>query len=160
MNNKNSFKMNNENKLIIIIFLWLILILGSFYLWKVYAPNNIWNNTSVENKSENFINIWDYSINEFKQKINKDYTLIDLRTPWEIKDWYIGWVDLKIDYYDNNFKSEINKLDKTKKYLIYCRSWSRSWNALYLMKSLWFRDVHDLSWWINTWERAWEKITK
>jgi len=155
MNNK-----INKNILFITLFLLPIIIFWSFYLWKVYAPNKIWNDTLTEKKSEEFRSIWSYSINEFKKKINKDYILIDLRTSWEIKDWYIEWVDLQIDYYNNNFKSKIEKLDKTKKYLIYCRSWSRSWNALYLMKNLWFKNVHDLIWWISAWERVGEKVVK
>jgi len=90
MNNK-----INKNIIFIIIFLLPIIILWSFYLWKVYAPSEIWNNTSTEKSSEEFRSIWSYSINEFKKKIDEDYILIDLRTTWEIKDGYIGWVDLK-----------------------------------------------------------------
>ena len=150
--------MNERNKISLIISLAVIVSLGWYYAWKIsnYEKSN---NIQIEQKQE-FVNIWSYNIWEFKQKIWEDYILIDIRTPWEISEWYIEWKDLEIDYYKNSFKSEIEKLDKTKKYLIYCRSWNRSWNALYLMKNLWFTDVHDLAWGIGAWARWWEKFIK
>ena len=148
--------MNKRHIVHIIISFLVIVALWSYYLWKINSYNEIDN---IEIKHE-FVSIWNYWVKEFKQKIEEDYILIDIRTPWEIANWYIEWIDLKIDYYTETFKSEIEKLDKSKKYLIYCRSWSRTWNALYLMKNLWFRNVHDLNWGIGAWERAWEKFVK
>lgn len=147
-----------KNKYIthIIISFLIIVALWSYYTWKLSSYNEVNN---IETKQE-FRNIWNFSVEEFKKKIEEDYILIDIRTPWEIAKWYIKWLDMRIDYYEDNFKSQIEKLDKTKKYLIYCRSWSRSWNALYLMKNLWFKDVHDLAWWIWIWEEVWEKFEK
>jgi rhodanese-related sulfurtransferase len=151
--------MNNNKRIQIIITLFVIILPWSYFLWKV--TNNVDNNKigKIEVKKE-YRNIWTYNIQEFKEKINQDYILIDLRTPWELANWYIEWKDLNIDYYKDNFKSEIEKLDRSRKYLIYCHSGSRSWNTLYLMKNLWFKNVHDLAWWISAWERSGEKIEK
>lgn len=151
--------MKNNNILSIIIWILIAIIL---VLWF----NLLWNNNTelkldnkIEEKQE-FVNIWNFTVQEFKQKIKEDYILIDIRTAEEISEWYIEWKDLEIDYYKNNFKSEIEKLDKSKKYLIYCRSGSRSWNALHLMKNLWFTNVHDLAWGIGAWESDWEQFVK
>ncbi len=152
--------MNNKRSIHIIISLLVIVLLGSYYLWKLSSGTKVVIEKNDVKVKQEFVNIWSYNIWEFKQKIWEDYILIDIRTPWEISEWYIEWKDLEIDYYKDSFKSEIEKLDKTKKYLIYCRSWNRSWNALYLMKNLWFTDVHDLAWGIGTWARWWEKFIK
>lgn len=144
---------SDKNKMSLVISLVVIIGLGSYYTWKIsnYAESN---NIKIEDKQE-YVNIWNFTALEFKQKLVKDYILIDIRTPGEVTEWYIDGMDLNIDYYKDNFKSEIEKLDKTKQYLIYCRSWNRTWNALYLMKNLGFTDVHDLDWWIGAWDRAW-----
>jgi len=103
-----------------------------------------------------------YSINvkDFKEKLNDDYILIDIRTSWEISEWFISWLDLKIDYYSPDIKEQINGLDKNKKYLIYCRTWSRSWSLLYYMKEVWFKEAYDLEGGIFAWSRAWWEIKK
>jgi rhodanese-related sulfurtransferase len=149
---------SDKNKVSLVISLAVILGLGGYYLWKISSYEQT-NNIQIEEKQE-YVNIWSYNIWEFKEKMWEDYIVIDIRTPWEVAEWYIEWMDLNIDYYKDDFKSKIEKLDKTKKYLIYCHSWNRSWNTLYLMKNLWFTNVHDLTWWIWAWERAGEKVSK
>ena len=55
---------------------------------------------------------------------------------------------------------EINKLDKNKTYLIYCRSGNRSRGALSVMVELGFRAVYHLSVGINGWVEEGFPITK
>lgn len=74
---------------------------------------------------------------------NSDYVVIDVRTPEEYNiDGIPGAIN--IDYYNPNFKQNLEKLDYNKKYLIYCRSGSRSGHSAQILKKLGFNYVYDL----------------
>jgi len=98
-------------------------------------------------------------VKEFKEELEKnDNILIDLRTTQELKEtWIILWAK-QIDIYDSNFINHINMLNKNNKYMIYCKSWHRSYNALCIMNELWFINIADLKWWIKLWINSWEKV--
>ncbi|GAG61563.1 unnamed protein product, partial [marine sediment metagenome] len=49
-----------------------------------------------------------------------------------------------LDYYSDTFRNNLDKLDKNKMHLIYCRSGRRSENALNIMKELDFREVYNM----------------
>jgi rhodanese-related sulfurtransferase len=108
----------------------------------------------------NNIKIWSISVSEFKQKMKQDYVLIDIRTLTEIQEAKIEWIDLILDCYSPNFMNELDKLDRNKKYLIYCRSGSRTWMSLKIMSQLWFKEVYDLEWWLISWVNTWEELVK
>lgn len=59
--------------------------------------------------------------------------VIDVRTPEEISSGYLEGA-LKFDYQGPNFASEIATLDKSKDYVIYCRSGNRAGGAINFMK--------------------------
>lgn len=127
----------------------LLLVFITFFLFSCSVESsNIVDNEKIEISDST---IWSISVSDFKQKIWEDYTLIDIRTPEEVSERKIEWMDLNIDYYSPNFKNELDKLDKNWKYLIYCRSWNRSGTSLKIMKDMWFKEVYDLDWWINKW---------
>jgi rhodanese-related sulfurtransferase len=118
---------------------------------------NINEATNVEDSKINQVikRVW---LDEFKSELSKnDYILIDLRTSGELIDtWIISWA-IQIDFYASDFKLQLDSLDKDKKYLMYCRSWSRSGQTLSIMKTLGFTNVVELEWWINMWLNWWEK---
>lgn len=69
--------------------------------------------------------------------------IVDVRTAQEFADSHLlGAVN--IDILRSDFKSRIEKLDKNKKYFLYCRSGNRSGQAQALMKSLGFTNVDNL----------------
>jgi phage shock protein E len=70
----------------------------------------------------------------------KDAVILDVRTPGEFKSGYIPGA-INIDIYDPEFKAKIAKLDKSKKYLVYCRSGARSSNAAQQLVSQGFNQV-------------------
>ena len=86
----------------------------------------------------------------------KKFIVIDVRSPAEIAEGKIFSEALEINFYNNNFKQKIAQLDKTKKYLIYCRSGGRSGKALRLMKNLGFSEAYDLAGGTNAWN-AWSQ---
>jgi len=56
-----------------------------------------------------------------KNKGNPDFVILDVRTPAEFADEHIENA-INLDYYSETFRDDLNKLDKTKTYLIYCRT--------------------------------------
>ena len=82
---------------------------------------------------------------------NPDFVIIDVRTPQEFAEEHIENA-LNIDYYSETFRDELNKLDKNKTYLVYCRSGSRSRNALNIMKEPNFREAYNILGGINQWK--------
>mgnify|MGYP006269493801 FL=1 len=90
----------------------------------------------------------------FKDKVDsEEYVIIDIRTPQEYNSERIKGA-INIDFYSDSFEEEINKLDKDKKYLFYCRSGSRSSSALPLFEELGFREVYELQGGIQSWVSA------
>ncbi len=86
-----------------------------------------------------------------KNKDNQSFIIIDVRTPQEFANEYIENA-VNIDYYSEEFQNELNKLDKKKTYLIYCRSGNRSEKALSIMKELAFREVYNMLGGIIQWK--------
>ncbi len=87
---------------------------------------------------------------EFQRMMNSgDYIVIDVRTPQEITQGKVKADALEINFYDQDFREQIAKLDRNRKYLINCRSGARSGKAVQLMKELGFSEVYDLAGGIN-----------
>jgi len=81
----------------------------------------------------------------FEQQLNedKDAVLIDTRTKAEYNDGHLRDAKL-IDIYSSSFQSEIDKLDRSKSYYVYCRSGNRSYHAALAMKKMGFEKVYNL----------------
>lgn len=88
---------------------------------------------------------------EFKELMGQeDYIVLDVRAPEELVEGAIDGHKL-ISMFDPSFRSQIENLDKSKKYLIYCRSGNRSGNACGLMSQLGFEHLYSLSGGIVAW---------
>jgi len=74
---------------------------------------------------------------------NPDFAIIDVRTPEEFAEGHIENAVI-IDYYSEAFREDINKLDKNKTYLIYCRSGNRGGKALNIMVGLGFQEAYNM----------------
>jgi len=81
---------------------------------------------------------------------NPDFIIIDVRTPDEYNQGHIEKA-LLIDYRAESFEQEISKLDRTKKYLIYCRTGNRSAGARDMMIDLGFLDINHMESGITEW---------
>ena len=90
-------------------------------------------------------------INE--NKTNPDFVVLDVRTPGEYAQGHLKQSKL-MNFRGENFEEELSKLDKSKTYLIYCRSGGRSGMALKLMEKLEFESVYNMSGGFNDWSRA------
>ncbi|MFK8037943.1 MAG: rhodanese-like domain-containing protein [Crocinitomicaceae bacterium] len=74
---------------------------------------------------------------------NKDYILVDIRTPKEFDEGTISGA-ININSSSRSFKEELNKLDKSRPVLMFCQSGGRSGRALPVFKSLGFEFVLEL----------------
>jgi rhodanese-related sulfurtransferase len=88
-----------------------------------------------------------------RNKENPNFVIVDMRTPEELTSGYIEGA-VNIDYYHPGFQVEVGKLDRTKTYLIYCRTGSRTESAFALMKELQFKEVYPLEGGITAWRAA------
>ena len=79
---------------------------------------------------------------------NNDYQLIDIRDEYEYNICCIGGE--KINMY--SIIENINKLSKTKKVIIYCRTGSRSFNIINLIeKKFHYENIYNLDGGIMKW---------
>lgn len=74
----------------------------------------------------------------------KNVVIIDMRTPAEVKSGMIPGA-INLDVYDPEFKTKLQKLDKGKKYMVYCRSGARSTNGGNMMLQMGFKEVANLN---------------
>jgi rhodanese-related sulfurtransferase len=89
----------------------------------------------------------------FKKMIDeKKYILIDLRTTDEIKSKGKIKGAKELDFLDKNAEAIIEKLDKKKKYLIYCAGGGRSGDCADLMKKQGFKEVVNLEKGFGDWK--------
>ena len=80
-----------------------------------------------------------------------EYIIIDVRTPAEWGNGYISGTDNFIEYNSPGFEEQILELDKTKNYVLYCRSGNRSGKACEIMSRNGFMNLYNLSGGIIQW---------
>lgn len=103
--------------------------------------------------SANEENIQHVDALEFAEEIKGGGVIIDVRTGEEFEVGHIEGA-INIDYYNENFRSEVEKLDKEVTYYIYCRSGNRSDLALFLMQDLGFEKIITLTGGLTAWVEA------
>ncbi|MCU0340957.1 MAG: rhodanese-like domain-containing protein [Spirosomaceae bacterium] len=70
--------------------------------------------------------------------------LLDVRTPGEFRQESIKGA-VNIDIMSPDFAKKIGKLDKSKSYLVYCRSGNRSASACNVLSANGFKSLYNLS---------------
>jgi rhodanese-related sulfurtransferase len=78
--------------------------------------------------------------------------ILDVRTPQEYRSGHLNG-SINLDFRSTSFADELVVLDRSKPYLVYCRTGVRSGRAATLMKSLGFREIYDLTGGIAEWQR-------
>jgi rhodanese-related sulfurtransferase len=87
-----------------------------------------------------------------ENKGSDKFILLDVRTQKEYDEAHIDNPRL-IDFYRPDFNDELAKLDKSKTYIIYCRTDNRSAKTLQMMKDLGFMDVRYIIGGIIEWKK-------
>tara|TARA_R110002051_G_scaffold241712_1_gene302036 strand:- start:8913 stop:9224 length:312 start_codon:yes stop_codon:yes gene_type:complete len=78
--------------------------------------------------------------------------LLDVRTAEEVAEGYIPNATNIDIHLGQGFINEIEKLDKSKTYFVYCRSGARSGQACAIMNSLGFENAYNLVGGFMNWE--------
>ena len=85
--------------------------------------------------------------------------VLDVRTPDEYAEGHLAGATL-IDFYEPDFATRIAGLDRTKTYVVYCRSGNRSGQAVALMAGQGFSAVNDVDGGILAWQAAGLPVTR
>lgn len=100
------------------------------------------------------------SIEEFHNNWQeKDFTLLDVRSPEEFTDGHIKGAVL-IPFNSGNFEAEIEKLPKDSELVIYCHSGTRARNAIEVMKGKGFENIILLEGSYSAWKEKGYPIEK
>ena len=81
-----------------------------------------------------------------------DAQILDVRTAEEMEEGYIPGASNIDIYLGQEFVDEIEKLDKSKNYYVYCRSGNRSGQACAIMNSLGIENAYNLMGGFMEWE--------
>ena len=81
----------------------------------------------------------------------KDVQVVDVRTPEEYSEGYIAHSQ-NIDFNSPTFDEDIQKLDKTKPVLLYCKSGGRSAKCAEKLQEAGFVKIFDLEGGITKWK--------
>ncbi len=94
------------------------------------------------------------SVAEFSSKAAESGVItLDVRTPGEFNEGHVEGAQL-IDFQSGNFENKIATLDKSKTYAVYCRSGSRSGQAVKVMSDAGFTSVYNLDGGVIDWTIA------
>jgi rhodanese-related sulfurtransferase len=86
-----------------------------------------------------------------KNKGNTNFVIIDIRTPEEFDSGYIEGA-VNINYYSATFVDDLHGLDKTKTYLVYCRTGRRTADAVSIMARQGFGQIYRIKGDIIKWK--------
>ena len=77
-------------------------------------------------------------------KSNLKLIILDVRTPAEFSQEHLKGA-VNIDIYDENFKDNLEKLDKKKTYLVHCHAGVRCFIAAEIMGSIGFKKMYSVN---------------
>lgn len=96
----------------------------------------------------------DLTQEEFRSKVEKDpnAVILDVRTEEEVEEGIIPNAQNLDIYKGQEFVEELEKLDKSKNYYVYCRSGKRSVQAATLMENMGFENTYNLLGGFSEWD--------
>lgn len=104
--------------------------------------------------------ITNVNVNQFKELIvTHGGTILDVRTPEEWAEGTIANAE-KIDYYSDNFATDIERLNKSEPVFVYCKKGGRSSSAAEILEENGFTKVYNLDGGITAWIDAGNEILK
>ena len=85
--------------------------------------------------------------------------ILDVRTQDEFERGHIEGA-INIDFYHIDFDEQLRRLDKSKPYLVYCKTGGRSSQTVQLMKDIGFQHIYHLAGGITEWLSEGFPVTK
>jgi len=93
-------------------------------------------------------------VNEFAKVIKKEgVLLLDVRTPGEYQAGHIEGAK-NLNFFDDDFKKQLNTLNKKQAIAVYCKSGHRSGKTRELLKKIGFTEVYDLDGGFMSWSAS------
>ena len=94
-------------------------------------------------------------VESFNKRVQNtpDKQVLDVRTSEELQSGHVKGA-LNINFYDEDFKKQLSRLDKGRPVFVYCRSGKRSGKTAALLNELGFNAVYDLKGGITAWKQA------
>jgi rhodanese-related sulfurtransferase len=116
---------------------------------------NVKNGKSRGSSPENYVDLQAKESYELikQHEGNKGFVILDVRTPKEYTRGHIAHA-VNANYTSREFKDMLAPLDKSKTYLVHCRSGNRSLGALKIMHEMGFENVYHMRGGISAWVRA------
>ena len=107
-------------------------------------------------KEKNKINQSEFSVQDAYDflKTNKDngqVIALDIRTPGEYAEGHIAG-SVHISYLADDFKKRLSSLDKSKTYLLFCKSGRVAPKVIKKMKKLGFKEAHRITGGMKEWK--------
>jgi len=121
----------------------------------IFVASRIYRSNSTESNSA-YCNL---SAKEYVEIDTKEAIILDVRTQQEFDYGHLENA-IVIDIYKKSFRDEVNKLDKSKTYYVYCKTGIRSRNAVNYMLQSGFKKVCNLEGGLNYLTRAGVKLVK
>ena len=115
-------------------------------------------NTTVQQENETISK--DVNVTEFAKLVDEGKgQVLDVRTP---EEWASGTIKgaTKMNFFDADFNTQLEKLDKNKPVYVYCKSGGRSGKAKKMMKEMGFTAVYNLNGGIGAWNGAGKEVMK
>ena len=84
---------------------------------------------------------------------NKNVQVLDVRTPEEYAEGHIAGA-VNVDFKAADFADKVAQLDKSKSYVVHCRSGNRSGKSLPILKDKGFGTIYHLDKGFNAWTEA------
>ena|GEM_PF-1954370 len=87
-----------------------------------------------------------------EQSDNSDFVILDVRRPSD--EYSAGHISgaINLDYSSATFQDELNNLDKSKTYMVYCKAGSRSLSAIKIMKQSGFIRTYNMIGGFDAWK--------
>lgn len=81
-----------------------------------------------------------------------DFVILDVRTPGEFAEGHIDGA-VNLDVQSPDFEKKVRALNRTRTYLVYCRTGNRSRRATIAMEDLGFRSIFHMTEGIVKWKQ-------
>jgi phage shock protein E len=96
---------------------------------------------------------------DFEGRVSEGTVVLDVRTPEEFSTGFIAGA-VNLDYKADAFEQNLDSLDKSKTYFVYCAAGGRSDKAAELMKAKGFSSIVTLDGGINAWTAEGRPVQK
>lgn len=105
-----------------------------------------------QNKTESGGIAENVNVEAFEKRISSAQ-IVDVRTPQE---WNEGIMEgaVMANFYDSDFKQQLEELDKEKPVAVYCKVGGRSGQAMSMMKDMGFKEIYNLKGGMDAWKGA------